>query len=74
MSCERISCCPDDPFVYRSNTASDAKGDADNPDVAGPSNPNCPTGYRFGGLACVRAVGTICSTGYVWNGTACVPG
>ena len=73
MSCQRITCCPDDMFLYRSNTAGDALGDIDNPGVAGMSNPNCPTDYRWGGLACVRAVGEICSTGYHWTGSACVP-
>jgi hypothetical protein len=73
MPCELITCCPEDPFVYRSVTASDAKGSGTG-DVAGPVNPNCPDGYIFGGLACVRVQDPqVCSTGYTWNGSACVP-
>lgn len=55
MSCQLINCCPDDPYAYRSQTATDAQGDVANEgEDVGPDNPNCPQGYHWDGTACVR--------------------
>lgn len=69
-----ITCCPDDRIgEHQSNQATDSYGSAGSTAVAGMSNPNCPEGYIWGGLACVRVqTPQVCSTGYTWNGSACV--
>lgn len=70
MSCKVTTCCDRDDLAFKSSNATDA----DNA-VKGPSNPNCPTNYLWGGLSCVRVVSPqTCSPGYFWNGAACVLG
>ena len=42
--------------------------------VSTPS-PNCPSGYVWGGLSCLREVTPQnCSEGWFWDGTKCVEG
>jgi hypothetical protein len=53
VTCETITCCPDDPFIYRSQTASDAGGAVDTLHDIGQPNPNCPVGYHWNGVTCV---------------------
>lgn len=69
-----ITCCEDDRLgEHAANQATDAAGSAGSTSDEGMVNPNCPTGYLWGGLACVREQNPqVCSTGYTWNGTACV--
>ena len=42
---------------------------------SGPANPECPVGYVWGGLSCLREVEPqFCSDGWFWDGTKCVEG
>lgn len=66
-ACKTVSCCTRNDFSYVASAATDAEAS-----TKGPSNPNCPNGYVWGGLGCVRAVSPqVCSTGHYWDGAAC---
>lgn len=68
--CKEVACCDLQNFAYNSSTATDASQSIDQ---QGPVNPNCPDGYLWGGLSCVREQDPqVCSDGYYWNGERCV--
>lgn len=77
--CKSITCdsC-DDRFSFKSIEADDAEGASEDfGSYAGPSNPNCPDDYIWGGLACIPDNGygyyQSCSTGFKWAGSYCAP-
>lgn len=74
-TCKSDSCTCLDKYAYSSQNATDAGGAGSVVSTdAGSTNPNCPSGYVWGGLGCVKSDGddTECSTGYLWSGAECL--
>ena len=76
-TCHKVNCNDEHPrHTHHSNSAGDAGGAGAVISVdAGQANPNCPEGYIWAGLNCVKDDGqsTECSEGYKWNGEECLP-
>ena len=74
-TCHKVNCNDEHPrHTHHSNSAGDAGGAGAVISVdAGQANPNCPEGYIWGGLNCVKDDGssTVCDDGFRWDGSGC---